>query len=98
MILATDDIKTIVMFLYDDIRWGAGAQIGFNAGDGYSFFSLSVALSTQTVDVDDFTNSEKMGVFVFRVDSMLITFHCIRSMHLSLPLHRSWCGRMQFNN
>ena len=73
MILATDSIKTVVMFLYDDIRWGAEAQIGFNAGDGLCFSSLPVALSSQTVDLDNLTNSGKMGVFVFRVDGMLTT-------------------------
>lgn len=73
MILATAGIKTIVMFLYEDIRWGAEAEIGFNAGDGFSFFSLQVAPSDQTVDVVGLPSSGKMGVFVFRVDSMLIS-------------------------
>ena len=71
MILATDGVKTIAIFLYDDIRWGVEAQIGFNAGDGFGSYSIPEALTIRTVDVDTLTNSGQAGVFVFRLDSTL---------------------------
>ena len=57
------------MFLYKDIQWGIRAQIGVNAGDGYSSFSLSEAVADPVEDVDNRTNVGLPGVFVFRIDS-----------------------------
>ena len=69
MVLATDTLKTVVVFIYDVIEQGSRAQVGFNAGDGYTFFMLPVALTNQTLDLENLTNSGKPGVFVYRIDS-----------------------------
>ena len=69
MVLATNGTITLAAFLYNDIQWGRRAQIGFNAGDGYSSFMLDEALTDQTADIDKLSNVEKPGVFIFRLDS-----------------------------
>ena len=60
---------TYAAFFYSDIQWGRNAQIGFNSGDGYSSFMLSEALTEETLDVDERSNVENPGVFIFRIDS-----------------------------
>lgn len=73
MVLGTNDNMTFAAFLYSDIQWGQRAQIGFNFGDGYSSFMLSEALTELTLDVDERSNVEKPGVFIFRIDSKIET-------------------------
>ena len=68
MVLATNGTVTLAAFLYKDIRWGR-AQIGFNAGDGYSSLMINEALTDETANVDELSNVEKPGVFMFRIDS-----------------------------
>ena len=69
VVLATDTVKTVALFIYDDINDGSGAQVGFNIGDGYSSYSLPGALSNQTLLLDDNSNSGKTGFYIFRLDS-----------------------------
>ena len=59
-------------FLYGDIQWGEEAQIGFNAGDGSSSFSLPGALTEATLDIDERSNIYHPGIFIYRIDSELI--------------------------
>ena len=66
--LATDHIQTVAAFIYDNIQRGDGAQIGFNAGDGLTSFTLPIALSSLTLTIDDCSNVGQPGVFVFRID------------------------------
>jgi hypothetical protein len=70
VVLATNGTVTLAAFLYKDIEWGR-AQIGFNAGDGYSSFMLNEALTDETINVGELSNVEKPGVFMFRIDSKL---------------------------
>lgn len=58
-------------FLYEDIQWGEEAQIGFNAGDGLSSFSISGALTDATLDIDEQSNVYHPGLFIYRIDSEL---------------------------
>lgn len=69
--LGTNGIMTFAAFFYSDVQWGQRAQIGFNSGDGYSSFMLSEVLTEETtaIDVDERSNVEKPGVFIFRMDS-----------------------------
>ena len=73
--LATDTVKTVAMFIYDDIKKGSGAQVGFNSGDGYSSYSLPGALSPETIYLDQVTNCGKTGVLIYRIDSKSLTLH-----------------------
>lgn len=69
MVLATDTLKTVAVFIYNEINQGPGAQVGFNYGDGFTFYMLPEALSNQTLDLEYHTNSGKAGVFAYRIDS-----------------------------
>ena len=66
--IATDGVISAALFLYGDIQWGEEAQIGFNAGDGLSSFTLPVALTGDTVHIEHQSNVNRPGVFVFRID------------------------------
>ena len=70
MVLATNGTITLAVFLYSDIQWGRRTQIGFNAGDGYSFFMLNEALTDEIVTIDERSNVEMPGMFVFRIDGI----------------------------
>ena len=73
VVLATDTVKTVALFIYEDIEWGDGAQIGFNAGDGQTSYMLPEALTEDTLSMHNRTNVGRPGVFVFRIDSKLNT-------------------------
>ena len=68
MLLATDGMKSVSIFIYHDIQWGSNAQIGFNLGDGLLSYTLPEALTSQTIDIDQLSNVGRMGVFAFRID------------------------------
>ena len=66
-VLATDGTATYVMFLYEDIQWGAfRTTIGFNAGDSLQFFNLPEA--SDVFSLVNYSNIEIPGTFIFRVD------------------------------
>lgn len=60
-----------VAFLYDDIQWGAGAQIGFNSGDGIAYFTIPSALSPATLNITQLSNVGSPGLFIYKVDGKL---------------------------
>ena len=68
VVLVTDGRKSFVFFIYGDIQWGTGAQIGFNAGDGGRSFMVPGALTNSTVDIETMSNVGRKGMFAFRVD------------------------------
>lgn len=79
MVLAIDNSRTVVIFVYNDIQWGELVQIGFNAGDSGLFLMLPQALTVQTLNMANLSNIGKPGIFVFRVDGKLhvCTFSCV---------------------
>jgi hypothetical protein len=84
-VLGTNGTTTVAAFLYHDIQWGVRAQIGVNAGDGYSSFTLSEALADPVESVDNRTNVGLPGVFVFRIDSKNDS-KCGTTFMLCIPL------------
>ena len=72
MLLSTDGNQTVSIFIYHRVTWGLGAQIGFNAGDGYTSFTFPEALSDQTLSIDQHSNIGEPGVFVYRIDGLLL--------------------------
>ena len=82
----------MAVFIYDDIRDVYGAQVGFNAGDGYSSYTLPGALSLQTVYLDQVTNCGRSGVFIYRIDGgykklvgiMIINYYILFIIDLTL--------------
>ena len=63
---------TFVFFIYGDIQWGDGANIGFNAGDRFRFFMDPVALTNQTLNIDEGSNVGVTGVYIYRVDCSVL--------------------------
>ena len=69
VVIATDGQETFVFFIYGDIEWGDGANIGFNAGDGIRSFMIPGALTAQSRNIEDGSNVNVTGVYIYRVDS-----------------------------
>ena len=63
---------TFVFFIYGDIQWGDGANIGFNAGDGTRSFMDPRALTNQTLNVDEGSNVGVTGVYIYQVDCSVL--------------------------
>ena len=59
---------TFVFFIYGDIQWSSDANIGFNAGDGTSYFMVPSALTNQALNIDEGSNVGMTGVYIYRVD------------------------------
>ena len=68
VVIAADQQLTFVFFIYGDIQWGDGANIGFNAGDGINSFMLPGALTNQAVNIDEGSNVGVTGVYIYRID------------------------------
>ena len=65
--MATDGQASFVFFIYSDIQWGI-ANIGFNAGDGVRFFMVPGALTPQTRNIENGSNVNVSGLYIYRVD------------------------------
>ena len=59
---------TFVFFIYGDIQWGGGTNIGFSAGDGTRSFMVQGALTSQALNIDEGSNVGVTGVYIYRVD------------------------------
>ena len=70
VIVGTDGVISLIRLLYRDIQWGAGAQIGFNAGDGVRSFTVPEVLSDATLELESLSNVNVSGVFLYRVDNL----------------------------
>ena len=68
MVIGADQQMMFVFFIYGDIEWGDGANIGFNAGDGIRSFMDQRALTTLTVNIDDGSNVDTVGWYIYRID------------------------------
>ena len=72
VVIAADVQMTFVLFIYGDIQWSDGANIGFNAGDGTRSFMVPGALTNQTLNIDKGSNVGVRGVYIYRVDCSLL--------------------------
>ena len=71
MVLATDAIRTYLLFLYAEINWASDmTTIGFSIGDDTNFLKLPESLTgiEGILNLATMSNVGKPGVFVFRVD------------------------------
>ena len=65
---------TVLFFIYDDIQWGTGANIGFNTGDGVRvldgvrYYMAPGALTNQTLNIDEGSNVGVRALYIYRVD------------------------------
>ena len=58
----------ICVFIYDDIQWGNGANIGFDAGDGSRFFKVADARTGLVLTIDEGSNIGVTGLYIYHVD------------------------------
>ena len=68
MVIAADQQMTFVFFIYHDIQWGDGANIGFSAGDSTTSFMVPGALTNQVLNIDEESNVGVTGLYIYRVD------------------------------
>ena len=73
-ILATDGIQSYVAFIYGDMQWSEGAEVGFNSGvrdfNGSSF-SIASVNGPDSFNIQRRTNVPSLnteGLYVYRVD------------------------------
>uniref|UniRef100_A0A3B3QDX7 Tectorin alpha n=1 Tax=Paramormyrops kingsleyae TaxID=1676925 RepID=A0A3B3QDX7_9TELE len=86
-ILISDGLSYFTMFNYGEIAWSTGtasggdpltglggttAQAGFNGGDISRFFNLPGSRSNEIVNIEQTTNVNQPGRWLFRVDGDLI--------------------------
>ena len=69
-VIATDESRTYVGFIYEDIQWGSSyVTIGFNAGDQSRSYTLPESYSDQAVlNLVNTSNVGRQGTYIFRVD------------------------------
>ena len=81
--LATDGLRSFVIFLYADgeIQWTTGdassgtdglggtpAQVGFDAGDGIRFASVPGSYTDDIINIAETSNVGVAGMWIFRID------------------------------
>jgi hypothetical protein len=75
MVLATDESRSFVFFLYNGLQWagphalGPYAQAGFNAGDGIFSKMLQYSRTSNVTQLVNESNINAPGLFVFRIDT-----------------------------
>ena len=72
MVIVADQQMTFVFFIYGDIQWGGGTNIGFSAGDGTRSFMVQGALTSQALNIDEGSNVGVTGVYIYRVDCSVL--------------------------
>ncbi|XP_023932267.1 sushi, nidogen and EGF-like domain-containing protein 1 [Lingula anatina] len=83
VVLVTNGRQSFAIFNYKEVTWttGAGsggrgglggtpAQVGFNAGDGFRYFSVPGSRTSAIVDIESTTNVNVPGRWIFRVDDI----------------------------
>lgn len=81
-------MKSFATFLYQDggIEWTTGdasggnngtggipALAGINAGDGIHFYTLPMSLSDDVIHIEETSNVDVPGKWMFRVDTLNLT-------------------------
>ena len=67
VVIAADQQKTFVFFIYGDIQWSNSPIIGFFTGDGHAY-RVSDSLTSQTLNIDEGSNVNVTGVYIYQVD------------------------------
>ena len=67
--LAASGFKSYVIFIYEDLQWGANEAVaGINAGDGTNFILIPGSLSPNISNITETSNVDDPGVWIFEVD------------------------------
>ena len=93
VVIAADQQMTVVFFIYGDIQWGAGANVGFSAGDGTRSFMVPSALTSQVLNIEEGSNVGVTGVYIYQVD--LCSVLGPRDSIGEMPEHlKIWLGKL----
>ena len=64
------------MFLYHDIQWSSDTTVGFNAGDGFNYFTLPQSVTADGIlNLDNTSNVGIPGMYIYRVDQDPCTYN-----------------------
>ncbi|XP_038072987.1 sushi domain-containing protein 2-like [Patiria miniata] len=108
-LLVTNGRHSFAIYNYEDIRWTTGtasggsssnglggtpAQVGFNAGDGFTFYAVPESQTAAIVDIDQDSNIGTHGRFVFQIDnSDIVDSRCNSDGSLTVfPVSSSMLG------
>eukprot|EP00057_Strongylocentrotus_purpuratus_P029925 XP_780234.3 PREDICTED: sushi domain-containing protein 2 [Strongylocentrotus purpuratus] len=110
-VIVTDGRYSFAIFNYGDINWTTGeasggdgnglggipAQVGFNAGDGVTYYSVPGSQTAAVVDIETTSNIGVPGRWVFRTDNSNIEgLECTTFGKITLfPLVGSMLGATQ---
>ncbi|XP_077867226.1 sushi, nidogen and EGF-like domain-containing protein 1 [Saccoglossus kowalevskii] len=89
-VLISDGEKSFAIYNYCDIEWTTGeasdgntqgiggtpAQVGFNAGDGVTFFAVPSSFKPEVIDIEETTNVGVPGRYVFQLNGENIIEAC----------------------
>nr|XP_002734454.1 PREDICTED: uncharacterized protein LOC100367616 [Saccoglossus kowalevskii] len=84
-VLITDGEQSFTIFNYGDINWTTGtmrrkggipAEVGFNAGDGVSFYKLAASMKPEIVNIRETSNVGILGRYAFKTDRENIEEMC----------------------
>ncbi len=85
-IFTSDGTRSFTIFNYNDITWttgpdsggdcstglgGSPAKTGFDVGDGITFFEIPGSCSDEIIELEETTNVNEPGKWIFRVDNSL---------------------------
>jgi hypothetical protein len=105
LILATDNTYSFAILYYNNITWTTGtasggncseglggrpAKAGFDVGDGITFYEIPGSCTDSIVDVDEGSNINFPGKFIFRVDDSFRPPSCSNSSSEKLVISPSF--------
>ncbi|XP_065942667.1 uncharacterized protein [Magallana gigas] len=73
LVLITNGVHSFAIFMYYVINWTKSTQVGFNAGDGTNYYSVSGSMTDSLLNLPQMSNIGVPGQFVFRVENREIT-------------------------
>ena len=71
-VIAADQQKTFVLFIYGDIQWSRTPRIGFVSGDSSLQLYDPDSLTNQALNVDEGSNVNVTGVYIYQVDCSVV--------------------------
>ena len=71
---------------------GVPAQVGFNAGDGVRFSTISSSRTNDVVNIDEKSNVMKPGIFVYEVDGTIVSGGCSKDAGIYIQTHECMVG------
>ena len=66
-VIAADQQKTFVFFIYGDIQWSRSPFSGFFTGDG-TMYHVPDSLTNKALNIEEGSNVNVTGVYIYQVD------------------------------